>query len=179
MVDTGSSTDVIYKNLWQKMKNVKIREIEHPVVGWDNQESWPLGITTLNVNLGPTSVPVDFVVMDVETTYNAILGRAWIAAMNVVTSTNHQKLKFLCPAGVVTVRGSQSSARDCFRKAVAPTLKSKRPKPVTDVEQRLAEAAKHNSTVAINRYPHHRRCPERLSRRESLRGLDQSKPRRS
>jgi len=98
-------------------------------------------------------VLVDFVVMDVETTYNAILGRAWIAAMNVVTYTNHQKLKFLCPAGVVTVQGSQSSARDCFRKAVAPTLKSKRLKPVTDVEQRLAEAAKHNTTATTKRKP--------------------------
>jgi hypothetical protein len=153
MVDTGSSTDVIYKNLWQKMRNVKLREIEHPVAGWDNRETWSLGMTTLNVKLGPTSVPVDFVVMDIDTAYNAILGRAWIAAMNVVTSTNHQKLKFLCPAGVVTVRGSQSSARDCFRKVVAPILRSKRPIPATDVEQRLDEAAQHNTTVATKRKP--------------------------
>jgi hypothetical protein len=103
LVDTGSSSDVIYKNLWEKMKNITIREISHPVVGWDSQETWPLGIATLNVKLGPVSVPIDFVVMDVETSYNAILDRAWIAATKAVTSTNHQKLKFICPEGLVTI----------------------------------------------------------------------------
>jgi hypothetical protein len=142
LVDTGSSTDVIYKNLFQKMKNVTLREISHPIVGWNNQADWPLGITTLNVKLGPMSVPMDFVVMDVETSYNAILGRAWIAAMKIVTSTNHQKLKFICPEGLVTVRGMQSSARDCFRKAVGPTLTEKRPEPITNVDDRLAVATK-------------------------------------
>jgi hypothetical protein len=153
LIDTGSSTDVIYKNLWQKMKNIKIREIENPVVGWNNQESWPLGITTLNVKLGTKSVPIDFVVMDVETSYNAILGREWIAAMKAVTSTIHQKLKFVCPEGVVTVRGTQSSARDCFRKAVGPTLSRKRPEPVVDIDIRLAEAAKHNKAAIPKRKP--------------------------
>jgi hypothetical protein len=153
LVDTGSSTDVIYRNLFRQMKNVTLREINHPIVGWNNQADWPLGMITLNVKLGPRTVPVDFVVMDVETSYNALLGREWIAAMRAVTSTNHQKLKFICPEGLVTVRGSQSSARDCFRKAISPTLTAKRPEPITDVDNRLTLTTKPDEDPNLKRKP--------------------------
>jgi hypothetical protein len=129
LVDPGSSSDVIYKNLFDKLKGVTLKKMDLPLYDFLQRPSWPLGIATLNVKLGPKCVPVDFVVMDSESSYNAILGREWIASMKIIPSTIHQKLKFVCPEGVVTVRGSQSSARECFRGSVAPALTEKHPTP--------------------------------------------------
>jgi hypothetical protein len=97
--------------------------------------------------LGPKVVPAEFVVLDTETPYNAILGRPWISAMGAVPSTVHQKLKYVCADGEVTVRGSQSLSRECFGGAISPTLTQKRPAPPLDAETQLAEASKLNQTL--------------------------------
>jgi hypothetical protein len=106
LVDTGSDLDVIYKNLFEKIKHVSLQKMDHPIYSCSLSSIWPLGVVTLNVKLGPKAVPVKFVVLDVHAPYNAILGRSWIGAMKAVTSTIHQRLKYVCPEGVVTVRGS-------------------------------------------------------------------------
>jgi hypothetical protein len=147
LVDPGSAADVIYRNLFNKLKGVKLKEMNHPIYDFMHQPRWPLGVATLNVKLGPKCVPVDFVVVDADSSYNAILGRVWIAAMKVVPSTIHQVLKFVCPEGVVSVRGSQSTSKECFRNAVAPTLNEKRPDPVASIDTQLAQATKHNKAV--------------------------------
>jgi len=103
LVDPGSSMDIIYKNLFDKMREVKLEEINHAIYAWSGQASWPLGMATLNVKLGPKTVKVNFMVVDFEGPYNAILGRRWIGAMKAVPSTTHQKLKFICDEGIVTV----------------------------------------------------------------------------
>jgi hypothetical protein len=132
LVDPGSSTDVIYKNLFDKLKGVTLKKMDLPLYDFLQRPSWALGTATLNVRLGPKCVPVDFVVMDSESSYNAILGREWIASMKIVPSTIHQRLKFVCAEGVVTVRGSQGSAKECFRGSVAPALTEKRPSTSSD-----------------------------------------------
>jgi hypothetical protein len=149
LVDTGSDLDVIYKNLFEKMKSVPLQKMDHPIYSCALSPIWPLGVVTLNVKLGPKSVPVNFVVLDVVAPYNAILGRSWIGAMKVVTSTIHQKLKYVCPEGIVTVRGSQSAARECSGGALRSTLTDKRPEPVPDVTTQLAEASKFNQNLLL------------------------------
>lgn len=42
--------------------------------------------------------------MDVNTHYNAIMGKSWPGAIKEVASPFHQKLKFLLPEGIVEVR---------------------------------------------------------------------------
>jgi hypothetical protein len=93
---------------------------------------------------------INFVVVDIEAPFNTILGRTWLGAMKAVSSTFHQKLKFVCDEGVVTVRGSQSSARECFKGVVGPTLTEKRPEAIGDADTRLAEAAKFNQTLLLS-----------------------------
>jgi hypothetical protein len=150
LVDTGSNLDVIYRNLFVKMKPVPLQKIDHPIYSFTLLPTWPLGTVTLNVKLGPRTVPVNFVVLDTDALYNAILGRSWIHAMKVVSSTIHQKLKYVCSEGIVTVRGSQSTARECVGGAISPTLTEKRPEPIADVSTQVAEATNHNQNLLIS-----------------------------
>ena len=135
------------------MKSVSLQKMDHPIYSCALSPIWPLGVVTLNVKLGPRSVPVNFVVLDVVAPYNAILGRSWIGAMKVVTSTIHQKLKYVCLEGIVTVRGSQSAARECSGGALRSTLTDKRPEPIPDVTIQLAEASKFNQNLLLAEEP--------------------------
>ena len=45
--------------------------------------------------------------MDIEPTYTCLLGRPWIHAAGVVTSTLHQKLKFLIEGKLVVIDGEE------------------------------------------------------------------------
>jgi hypothetical protein len=74
LIDPESSTDIIYKNLFDKMKGVRLKRIGHPIYSFSGQPIWPLGVASLNVKLGPKTITVDFVVVDVEAPFNVILG---------------------------------------------------------------------------------------------------------
>jgi hypothetical protein len=143
MVDTGSSSDIIYKNLFDKMGGISLKKMDHPLFAFNHQP--------YNVKLGPKTVPVDFVVMDVVSPYNAILGRNWIWDMKAVPSIIHQNLKFPCPEGAVTVRGIQSTARDCHKGAVAPTLTHMRPQPIGGTHDSLEKGTKTSKALPLKR----------------------------
>ena len=105
-----------------------------PIYGFSGQPVWPLGIVTLPVRLGPVGKDVDFVIVDYDAPYNAILGRTWLGMTKAVASPFHQKLKFPCKEGVVEVRGSQYSARHTFAMVVQSSLTEARPQPDENAE---------------------------------------------
>ncbi|CAA0814729.1 Unknown protein, partial [Striga hermonthica] len=59
-----------------------------------------------------------FVVVDVESAYNVILGRPALNAFRVVVSTYHMKLKFPVGDQVGEARGDQKLSRTCYQIAV-------------------------------------------------------------
>ncbi|KAM7515729.1 hypothetical protein LguiA_005312 [Lonicera macranthoides] len=61
---------------------------------------------------------MEFLIVDINAPYNAIMGRNWLGAIKAVASLFHQKLKFPSPKGIVEVRGSQDQARLYFYMAV-------------------------------------------------------------
>ena len=66
----------------------------------------------------------DFLVVDVPSPYNVIMGRTSLHNMEVVPSTRHQKLKFPLEnendrVEVITVRGDQHMVKQCLM-AVLP-----------------------------------------------------------
>ena len=46
--------------------------------------------------------------MDIVSAYNCLLGLPWIHKAGVLTSSLHQKLKFICEGKVVIVNGEQA-----------------------------------------------------------------------
>ena len=79
---------------------------------------WPIAIAEVPVHLGPKQKMVKFIVMDIDSPYNSILGRRLLRQMKAIASPLHQKRKFPSDEGIVVVRGKQEDARYCFGLAV-------------------------------------------------------------
>ena len=67
---------------------------------------------------GADVVEVDFIVVDAFSPYTAIIGRPWLHSLGAVSSTLHQKVKYLSRGQVLEIVGSQSMARQCLIAAI-------------------------------------------------------------
>ena len=112
LVDLGSSADVMYYNLFKKLgfNFEDLVPTDVHLVGFNAASVWPLGKITLSLTVGTVTVPVEFIVVNVPSPYNAILGRAWVHSIQGVASTYHQFLKFIGKNGVEEIRGSQMAS---------------------------------------------------------------------
>lgn len=88
------------------LKNQDLIKYDTPLVSFDGRVMIPEGQISLPVNMEGKEVMVTFIVVNLFSSYAAILGRPWIHAMGVVPSTLHVKIKFHTEQGVAIVRGS-------------------------------------------------------------------------
>ena len=67
------------------------------------------------VHVVERTLPVNFLVMESISAFNAIMGQGWIHAMHGVVSTLHQVMRFQSPDGryTIDIKGDQSQARKC------------------------------------------------------------------
>ena len=63
-------------------------------------------------------VEVDFIVVDAYSLYTAIVARPWLYALEAVSSTLHQKVKYLSNRQVKEIVGNQSMAKQCMVAAI-------------------------------------------------------------
>ena len=63
-------------------------------------------------------VEVDFIVVDVFSSYTAIIGRPWLYTLEAVSSTLHQKMKYPSGDQVLEIVGNQIAARQCLVAAI-------------------------------------------------------------
>ena len=63
-------------------------------------------------------VEVDFIVVDANSPYTAIVARSWFYALRTVSSTLHQKVKYPARGQIKEIFGSQSTARQCLVAAI-------------------------------------------------------------
>ena len=57
---------------------------------------------------------VDFIVVDSYSPYRAIVARPWLHALRAISSTLHQKVKYLSHDQAKEILESQSMARQCM-----------------------------------------------------------------
>jgi len=93
------------------LQKMILPHIQLLLYGFDVSKAHSLGTVTFPVRMDPYNVVTDFCVLDIESSYNAILGRPLIYMMRDVPSTHHQLLKYLTPSGMVNIRGDQAMAR--------------------------------------------------------------------
>ncbi|XP_050916141.1 uncharacterized protein LOC127131255 [Lathyrus oleraceus] len=84
-----------------------LRPTDLVVRAFDGSKRAVFGEVELPVKIGPEVFISVFCVMDTQQTYNCLLGRPWIHAAGAVTSTLHQKLKYILDGQVVTVCGDE------------------------------------------------------------------------
>ncbi|XXG54223.1 hypothetical protein AAC387_Pa03g2164 [Persea americana] len=121
LVDPGSSSEVLYYDCFKKLglKDEDLQAARTPLVSFSSKPVYPKGKISLRVQVGGACRQVDFLVVDVPSPYNVIMGRTWLHSMEAVPSTRHQKLKFPLEnqsgrTEVITVRGDQHMARQCL-----------------------------------------------------------------
>ncbi|XP_050891176.1 uncharacterized protein LOC127096668 [Lathyrus oleraceus] len=66
-----------------------------------------IGEVELPILIGPHVFPIYFQVMDINPAYNCLLGRPWIHAAGAVTSTLHQKMKFVVDNQLIIISGEE------------------------------------------------------------------------
>ncbi|XP_011100179.1 uncharacterized protein LOC105178414 [Sesamum indicum] len=135
LMDNGSSTDIIFKDVLSKMglDNIKIEPAGTPLIGFGGGEVASLGTVDLPASLGeePTrkTLMVKFLVVDMPFAYNVILGRPGLNSSRAVVSTYHLKMKFPTQHGIGEVVCDQIEAKRCYNLSLRKGEKKVKRKP--------------------------------------------------
>jgi hypothetical protein len=78
------------------------------VKAFDGSRKSVIGEVDLPITIGPHEFQITFQVMNIQATYSCLLGRPWIHEAGAVTSTLHQKLKFIRDRKMVTMSGEEA-----------------------------------------------------------------------
>ncbi|GAU52002.1 hypothetical protein TSUD_418060, partial [Trifolium subterraneum] len=109
LVDTGSSLNVMSKFTLDKLAycGAPLRPSALIVKAFDGSRKSVIGEIDLPISIGPYEFQITFQVMDIQASYSCLLGRPWIHEAGAVTSTLHQKLKFVREGKLVIVNGEE------------------------------------------------------------------------
>ncbi|XP_030923191.1 uncharacterized protein LOC115950080 [Quercus lobata] len=136
LVDQGSAVEVMYPDLYKglKLRPEDLTTYDSPLVSFEGKTVTPKGLIRLLIQTGLDIVEVDFIMVDAYLPYTAIVARLWLHALRAVSSTLHQKVKYLSEGQVKEVIGDQLVARQCMVSAI-----SRRPsiEPSTIAEDNL------------------------------------------
>ncbi|XP_070015374.1 uncharacterized protein LOC142174433 [Nicotiana tabacum] len=96
MLDGCSGVDICPISTLQGMEigTERIRPNNVCVRAFDGIKRDTIGEIDLILIIGPVDFEVTFQALDMDTSYNFLLGRPWIHAARVVPSTLHQMVKF-------------------------------------------------------------------------------------
>ncbi|XP_075106905.1 uncharacterized protein LOC142179912 [Nicotiana tabacum] len=96
MLYGGSGVDICPLSTLQRMEigTERIRPNNVYVWAFDGIKRDTIGEINLILTIGPVDFEVTFQILDMDTSYNFLLGRPWIHVARVVPSTLHQMVKF-------------------------------------------------------------------------------------
>ena len=96
LVDQGSAVKVIYPDLYKglNLKPEDLMAYDSSLVSFEGKTVTLRGQIRLPIQTGSDVVEVDFIVVDAYSPYTAIVARPWLHALEVVSSTLHQKVKY-------------------------------------------------------------------------------------
>lgn len=96
-----------------------IQPFNEQIVGFAGERVDTRGYVELKVSLGleknAKELQVRFLLVEADTSYNALLGRPCLNTFGAIVSTPHLVLKYPTDRGkVCTVRANQKMARECY-----------------------------------------------------------------
>ena len=95
-VDQGSAVEIMYLDLYKGL-NLKLEDLtayDSPLVSFERKTVTPRGQIRLPIQTDSDVVEVDFIVVDAYSPYTAIVARPWLHALEAVSSTLNQKVKY-------------------------------------------------------------------------------------
>ena len=113
MVDDGSAVEIMYPDLYKglKLKPKNLMPYSSPLMSFDGKLVILKGMIRLPIQTGPKIVVVNFIVVDTNSSYTAIVGTPWLHTLGAVASSLHQKVKFSLGDQVLEIQGCQLTAR--------------------------------------------------------------------
>ena len=107
LVDNGSGMNILPAKLLNLLdiKPADLKPSSLTIKAYDSTARSVLGSITLNLWFGKKSMPVEFQVIDIPITFNALLGRPWLHQANGVASSLHQCVKIMLDGTLTTIYG--------------------------------------------------------------------------
>ncbi|KAL0285740.1 UNVERIFIED_CONTAM: hypothetical protein Scaly_2810300 [Sesamum calycinum] len=105
-IDLGSLVDILFSKAYDQMQlgDVPLKVINTSLCGFVGEVVHSRGMISLPLTLGETPLGMahvlKFLVVDIPSAYNVILGRPTLNAFQAVVSTYHMIIKFLVNGGV-------------------------------------------------------------------------------
>lgn len=110
LIDTGSALNVMPKSTLDQLaySEALLKPSKVTVRAFDGTRRSVYGEIDLPISVGPHEFIVTFQVMEIQASFSCLLGRPWIHDAGAVTSTLHQKLKFISHGKLITVSGESA-----------------------------------------------------------------------
>jgi hypothetical protein len=107
LIDIGSALNVIPKSTLDQLAYLEalLKPSSVAVRAFDGTRRSVYGEIELPITVGPHEFKVTFQIMEIQASFSCLLGRPWIHNVGAVTSTLHQKLKFISQGKFITVNG--------------------------------------------------------------------------
>jgi hypothetical protein len=107
LVDQESFAEVMYQDLYEKLGlgEADLTSFTSSIFGFSGEPTIPLGKTILPIIAGLINFQTKFIVVKASSPYNAIMRHDWLHRMRAVSSTLHQKLRFLTKDGIMELNG--------------------------------------------------------------------------
>ncbi|KAL0449449.1 UNVERIFIED_CONTAM: hypothetical protein Slati_1501300 [Sesamum latifolium] len=102
-IDSGSSADILFGEAYNQMQlgDVSLEKVNTSLYGFAGEVVRPQGMVLLPLTMGRGTTRktclLKFLVVDVPSAYNVILGRPTLNTFQAVVSTYHMKIKFPTP----------------------------------------------------------------------------------
>ncbi|XP_056688411.1 uncharacterized protein [Spinacia oleracea] len=107
LVDVGSVVNIIFRNCFEQLileeGEESLTKFSYPLIGFNGSAAVPRGNITLPVTAcqgqAARNVREEFLVIDCDLVYNAIMGRTMIHKMQAIPSTYHQMMIYVSDTG--------------------------------------------------------------------------------
>ncbi|XP_059625366.1 uncharacterized protein LOC132268551 [Cornus florida] len=155
LIDPGSSANIMPRDTFDRLeiKQDQLKSTGNPLVGFDGKRVEPVGMVEVAVHAAERVLMETFVVVEINPSYNLLMGRGWIHRVRGVPSTLHQVMRCLTPDGtkVIDIHEDQVAAKECYSvtlkhagkgKAPIRSIDQFRPERTTKVGERLVEEEK-------------------------------------
>ncbi|KAL0435294.1 UNVERIFIED_CONTAM: Transposon Ty3-G Gag-Pol polyprotein [Sesamum radiatum] len=120
-INSGSSADILFGEAYDQMQlgDISLEKVNTSLYGFAGEVVHPRGMVSLPLTMGRGTTRktclLKFLVVDVPSAYNVILGRP---TLNIFLAAYHMKIKFPTPEGVGEVQGDPLQSRKCYVEAV-------------------------------------------------------------
>ena len=82
------------------------------IKAYDNSSRSVMGTFEVPCKTGLVNATVVFHVLNIPTSYNLLLGKAWMHPLGIMPSTLHQKLRLSWKDGILTILGDMGISTD-------------------------------------------------------------------